>query len=252
MLTGLGLGVFFPGKYCKRHREIKNIVHGTPKGWQGNSAVTLQLAGLLQDRKVGRGPGPQSRVSCTPQLTPSQGSPVRRRHSWAAATRGAGREGLKSGFSLICVCVEGPEAPMGAAASSEPPQRSNQSCKERSPAGSGTTELPRQFHRQRVCIPVFHSSWACWSTCSAVAQAGQAGALQQQRWIPAGKQPSPCTRGSGTRSSKGASLTRQCLNRGWDILSRPLALPGAALCSGWHHHCQWPRLSWWSSFSGRS
>lgn len=126
---------------------------------------------------------------------------------------------------------------MGAAASTEPPQQSNQSCKERGPAGGSTTELPRPAHGQRLDIPVFHSSWACWSTCSAVAQAGQEETLQQQCWIPVGKEPSPCTCGTRMRSRKGASLTRQCLNRGWNILSHPLALPGAVLCSGWHHHC---------------
>lgn len=52
MLLGLGLGFFFPGNHCKRHWEIKSIVHGTLKCCQGNSAVTLQLVGLLQDRKM--------------------------------------------------------------------------------------------------------------------------------------------------------------------------------------------------------
>lgn len=85
-----------------------------------------------------------------------------------------------------------------------------------------------------------------------LAQAGWAGALRQWHWIPAGSQPSPCTRSTRTGSGKGPPLTRQRLNRGWDIPTHPLAWLGADLCSGWHQQCQWPRLSRQSSLLERS
>lgn len=166
--------------------------------------------------------------------------------SWAAAMKAARRGGL------IWVCVEGPEAPMGAEASFDPL--------------SGQTRVVRkgaQLEAAPVCS-LGHSTGSggvCASfllargvlehmLCCSTGGTGRdspAAALD-----PCWKHPCPCTCGTRTRSRKGASLTRQCLTQGRDILSCPLTLPGAVLCPGWHHHCQWPRLSWWSSLSGRS
>lgn len=108
-------------------------------------------------------------------------------------------------------------------APSTPPSLSNHSCRERSPAGSGTAELLGRFHRQRVRILMLNSSQACWSTCSALAQAGRAGTLRQWHWIPAGSWPSPCTHSTGMSSGKGPSLTRVGMSRPvpWPSLEQP-------------------------------
>lgn len=82
-----------------------------------------------------------------------------------------------------------------------------------------------------MCILVFHSSWACWSTCCAVAQAGQAGSLQQQHWIPSGKQLSPCSK---MRSRKRYISNMAVSEQG---LGHPVLSPGPA----WSHFV--PRLA---------